>query len=106
LRPGFYRFIAEILRFNREVPRMLSESRDETTVSSFLDEHHFSADFRDNYLLPMGAAIWSCPVGTFADFPMRFIAEFYQNHGLLNVWNRPQWRVVEGGSRSYVEALI
>lgn len=106
VRPSFYRFIGEILRFNREAPRLLEEPGDGPTVSRFLIEHRFSADFRDNYLLPMGAAIWSCPMGTFAEFPMRFIAEFYQNHGLLNVWNRPQWRVVRGGSRTYVEALI
>jgi len=106
VRPSFYRFIAEILRFNREAPRVLEVASEELTVSAFLRGHRFSADFRDNYLLPMGAAIWSCPVGTFENFPMRFIAEFYQNHGLLNVWNRPQWRVIQGGSRTYVEALI
>jgi predicted NAD/FAD-binding protein len=53
----------------------------------------------------MGAAIWSCPIGKFAQFPIRFIVEFYHNHGLLNVFRRPTWRVVEGGSRTYVEAM-
>ena len=53
----------------------------------------------------MGAAIWSCPIGTFAQFPIRFIVDFYHNHGLLNVFRRPTWRVVEGGSRTYVEAM-
>jgi len=55
--------------------------------------------------LPMGAAIWSCPTGTFAQFPIRFIVEFYHNHGLLNVRRRPTWRVVHGGSRTYVQAM-
>ena len=54
----------------------------------------------------MGAAIWSCPTGVFAEFPIRFIAEFYKNHGLLNVGDRPTWRVIKGGSQTYVRALI
>jgi predicted NAD/FAD-binding protein len=53
----------------------------------------------------MGAAIWSCPLGTFAQFPIQFIVDFYRNHGLLNLLRRPIWRVVEGGSRTYVEAM-
>jgi predicted NAD/FAD-binding protein len=53
----------------------------------------------------MGAAIWSCPTGTFARFPLQFVVEFFQNHGLLNLRDRPTWRVVEGGSRTYVDAL-
>ncbi len=53
----------------------------------------------------MGAAIWSCPLGTFAEFPVRFIVEFYERHGLLSVTNRPIWRVIQGGSRTYVTAL-
>jgi predicted NAD/FAD-binding protein len=53
----------------------------------------------------MGAAIWSCPVGTFENFPIRFIVEFYRNHGLLSIRNRPTWRVIEGGSRNYVAKM-
>lgn len=105
LRPGFYRLLREILRFNREAPLALERLGEEVTVGRFLEEGGYSKEFRDHYLLAMGAAIWSCPPGTFAEFPMAFIIEFYRNHGLLNVRDRPTWRVIEGGSRGYLEPL-
>lgn len=105
VRPGFYRLLREILRFNREAPAALARLGEDVTVGAFLSSEGYSQAFSDHYLLAMGAAIWSCPPGTFADFPMRFIVEFYKNHGLLSVNDRPTWRVVEGGSRSYVESL-
>lgn len=76
------------------------------TVGKFLREGRYSQVFCDRYLLPMGAAIWSCPTGTFENFPLEFIFEFYRNHGLLNIWKRPQWRVIQGGSRSYVRKMM
>ena len=105
LRPSFYRMLADILRFNREARNLVIKGNDEITVGEFLLQHRFSEDFARYYLLPMGAAIWSCPIGTFAQFPIRFIVDFYHNHGLLNVFRRPTWRVVEGGSRAYVNAM-
>ncbi len=54
----------------------------------------------------MGSAIWSCPTNTFGAFPIRFLVEFFSNHGLLNLRNRPTWRVIEGGSRTYVRAIL
>jgi predicted NAD/FAD-binding protein len=105
MRPAFYRLLLEILRFNRigraDDPRGATNE----TVGAFLAAHRFSREFVDYYLLPMGSAIWSCPTGTFANFPIRFILEFFRHHGLLDLTNRPQWRVVEGGSRTYVAAL-
>jgi predicted NAD/FAD-binding protein len=74
-------------------------------VGQYLNEKQYGTDFRDRYLLPMGAAIWSCPPTTFEQFPIRFIVDFYLNHGLLSVRNRPTWRVVRGGSAQYVKAL-
>ena len=58
-----------------------------------------------HYFLPMGAAIWSASFDTFNQFPIRFIADFYHNHGLLDVTNRPQWRVIAGGSKQYLAPL-
>lgn len=104
-RPRFYRMLADILRFNRAARRLVASGDDAVTVGEFLAAYGYSQEFAEHYLLPMGSAIWSCPMGTFAQFPVRFIAEFYHNHGLLDLWNRPVWRVVEGGSRRYVEAL-
>lgn len=105
LRPRFYRLLADILRFNREATRLVTDSSDETTVGDFLTRHRYSQAFSDHYLLPMGSAIWSCPTGTFAQFPIRFVVEFYHNHGLLSVNRRPTWRVIAGGSRNYVTRM-
>lgn len=106
LKPGFYRMLMDILRFNREAKRLVSNTTDDMTVGEFLAKFGFSRAFAEQYLLPMGAAIWSCPIGTFSAFPVRFIISFYENHGLLNVWHRPTWRYVVGGSRTYVRAMI
>ncbi len=107
VRPSFYRMLADILRFNRDAPELVQtrSASDETTVGQFLARHRYSREFAVHYLLPMGAAIWSCPTGTFESFPIRFIVEFYKNHGLLSVRNRPTWRVIEGGSRNYVAKM-
>lgn len=105
VRPAFYRLLRDILRFNRigSAGDVCGSAR--ATVGEFLASHRFSQEFVDYYLLPMGSAIWSCPLGTFANFPIGFILEFFRHHGLLDLTNRPQWRVVEGGSRNYVAAL-
>jgi predicted NAD/FAD-binding protein len=109
-RPQFYRMVFDILRFNRQaksfdVQTSSDDERLDVTVGEFLDRNKYSNVFRTHYLLPMGAAIWSCPTGTFAEFPIRFVIDFYRNHGLLNIGNRPTWRVVSGGSKTYVSAL-
>lgn len=105
LRPAFYWMLADIVRFNAEAPRLVDDYSPETTVGEFLLRGDYSRQFVDQYLGPMGAAIWSCPTGTFARFPIRFVVEFFRNHGLLSLGGRPTWRVVEGGSRTYVEAM-
>lgn len=105
LRPRFYRLIADILRFNRNAIDQCAECSRTTTVAEFLDRFGYGPGFVRHYLLPMGAAIWSCPTGTFAQFPIGFIIDFYRNHGLLSLSHRPTWRVIEGGSRTYIEKL-
>jgi predicted NAD/FAD-binding protein len=102
---GHYRLLYDILRFNREAPGAVERYSAEVTLGQFLRDGSYSREFADHYLLPMGAAIWSCPMATFSQFPLQFIVEFYQNHGLLNVVERPTWRVVDGGSWSYVRRL-
>jgi len=105
VRPAFYRMLWDIVRFNRHGVRWAADGPERQTVGEFLARHGFSREFAEYYLLPMGSAIWSCPLGRFLDFPIRFIVEFYGNHGLLDLTNRPAWRTVEGGSRTYVEAM-
>jgi len=106
IRPGFWRMIQDILRFNRDSPRILSDPDNAETVGAYLRRMGYGDSFADRYLIPMGASIWSCPPGVFAEFPIRFIVEFYKNHGLLSVSHRPTWRTILGGSREYVRRLI
>lgn len=105
LRPSFLRMVSDILRFNRAGAEDSERDLGTMTVGEYLRQNGYGASFSEHYLLPMGAAIWSCPTGTFADFPIQFILEFYQNHGLLSLTNRPQWYTIPGGSRRYVERL-
>ena len=104
-RLSFYRLLKDILRFNRQSVELLQANDEELTVGEYLARERFSKEFIEQYFLPMGSAIWSCPLGTFEQFPVRFIVEFYLNHGLLAIRDRPQWRVVCGGSKQYVKAL-
>ena len=102
LRPTFWRMLADILRFNRETTALLE--RDGLwlfSLGGFLDEQRFGAPFRDWYLLPMAAAIWSSPKKDILDFPLATFVRFCHNHGLLGLRNRPQWRPVKGGGRAY-----
>ena len=105
LRPRFYLMLRDILRFNRESLALLESDNEELTIGEYLREAKYSREFVDHYLFPMGSAIWSCPPDTFSQFPIRFVVEFYRNHGLLSVTKRPVWRVIQNGSRTYVEAL-
>ena len=104
-RPRFYRLIRDIVRFNREWRSLADNTSHTETVSTFLERCGVGREFVEQYFVPMGSAIWSCPPGTFGEFPVRFVLDFYDNHGLLQLRDRPQWRVIEGGSRTYVEAL-
>lgn len=105
LRPSFYRMIADILRFYRIAKTQLLEIDDQMTVGEFFARHRYSTEFVEQFVLPMGSAIWSSPRDTFRRFPMRLMLEFYDNHGLLSVTDRPVWRVIDQGSRSYVKAM-
>jgi predicted NAD/FAD-binding protein len=101
LRPAFLRMLRDVLRFNREAPATSGAS----TLGEFLARRRYSSEFRDWYLLPMAAAIWSCPTRAMLDYPFASFARFFQNHGLLQLVDRPQWYTVRGGSRRYVEAI-
>lgn len=105
-RPSFHRLLRDWLRFGREAQEVEAEADDRWSVGDYLDCRGYSKEFIEQYFLPMGSAVWSCPHDDFRRFPMRFIVEFYRNHGLLSVRDRPQWRVIRGGSRRYVEALL
>ena len=107
LNPRFHQLVFDLLRFNRLGRQLLAEpvSAEFESVGAYLDRHRFSKPFVEQYFLPMGAAIWSASMSSFLDFPIRFICKFYKNHGLLGITDRPQWRVIKGGSRNYVAPL-
>ena len=105
LRPSFLRMIRDILRFNREAPALLEPDAPEVTLGEFLRENDYSAEFVRNYILPMGAAVWSACPQTMRGFPARYFVRFFRNHGMLSVNERPTWRTIRGGSARYVEKL-
>lgn len=105
LRPAFWRMLADVLRFNRDAPRVVRADEGGLTLGALIASGRYSASFRDWYLVPMGSAIWSLPPARVLEMPARFFVDFFDNHGMLSVGRRPVWRTVEGGSSRYVEAL-
>lgn len=105
-KPSFLIMLKDILRFNRLAARELSRLDETTTILSFLEKHKFSKPFVENYIIPMGAAIWSTAANKTTEMPAAFYIRFFKNHGLLQIFNRPQWFVIKGGSKSYVEKII
>jgi len=108
INPKFWRMASDILRFNKEAEADLQAGRigDTATLGEYLWQRHYGNYFVHRFLVPMGAAIWSASTQSMLDFPLRFFVQFFKNHGLLSIDNRPQWRVLQGGSRSYLEPLI
>ena len=106
LRPDFWRMLADVTRFNRETTEhMEGGDLPDVALGTFLDERRFGKPFRDWYLLPMAAAIWSSPQEAILDFPLPTFVRFCHNHGLLRLTDRPQWRTVRGGGREYVARI-
>jgi len=105
LRPRFWAMVRDILRFNREAPAVLATASTQS-LGAYLIEHRYSTGFVEDYVLPMGAAIWSASVEGMKAFPARSFIRFFVNHGLLKVVGRPQWRTVTGGSQMYVQRIL
>ncbi|MFM9843518.1 MAG: NAD(P)/FAD-dependent oxidoreductase [Dongiaceae bacterium] len=106
-RPAFWRLLGDIKRFNRDAMAFLDGDQvpADLTLGQFLERQGYGPQLAEQYLLPMAAAIWSASISGMRDFPARSILRFFANHGLLRLRNRPLWRTVAGGSRSYVERL-
>ncbi|PLX83285.1 MAG: amine oxidase [Desulfuromonas sp.] len=105
--PAFYRFLLEIARFCKKARLDLGRGAvPQVTLGRYLEDGRFSPFMAENYLVPMGAAIWSTPALRVADFPAEPFLRFFQNHGLLSFRNRPDWRTVVGGSHAYVKAFL
>ena len=99
--------LRDIVRFNRVATEDLKRGNitPDITLAEYLVEKNFGRMFRDKYLVPMGAAIWSSTLQGIDEFPALFFIRFFRNHGLLAVKNRPQWYTISGGSRNYLPAL-
>ena len=108
-RPGFWRMLADLPRFNRLATRLAGSGQGDALdepIGDFLTRHRFTAEFRDWYFLPMIGCIWSCPVDQMLRFPVATMLRFCHNHGLLQITNRPQWYTVRGGAREYVRKML
>ncbi|WP_017904340.1 NAD(P)/FAD-dependent oxidoreductase [Pseudomonas asplenii] len=107
LSPRFWGMLRDILRFNRQALADLEQQRiaADTTLGAYLRNGRYGERFIQHYIVPMGAAIWSMSLADMLGFPLQFFIRFFKNHGLLSVNDRPQWRVIEGGSSSYVAPL-
>lgn len=107
VRPGFWRFLYEIDRFNSSCAEVLREPAYQAmTLAQYLAIKGYSADFRDRYLIPMSAAVWSAPPSAMLDFPALTLVRFFFNHRFLGLYGQLAWRTVEGGSRVYRDRLI
>lgn len=108
LNPKFWRMLSDVLRFNREAEADLLAGRldDRATLGQYLWRSNYGEYFVHRYLVPTAAAIWSASVESVLDMPLEFFVRFFKQHGLLSIDRRPQWQVLPGGSRSYLEPLI
>ena len=105
LSPRFLGMVRDLLRFYREAPARLEREDRGPTLGEYLAAHRYGAAFRDDHLVPMASALWSSPPTQILDFPARYLVQFMHNHQMLDLTGRPEWRVVRGGSASYVRAL-
>jgi predicted NAD/FAD-binding protein len=105
-RPRFLRMVRDVLRFYRDAVDLLEAPDAKVTLGAWLEGRAYGRELVDHHLLPMSAAIWSCPPQDVLEYPALSLVRFFANHGLLSLRDRPQWRVIRGGSARYVEALV
>jgi predicted NAD/FAD-binding protein len=109
LTPWFHRMVSDLARFNRAARELLAppgvEARGGPSLGDWLERHHFSRPFIERLIVPQVSAVWSADPRQMWSFPARFLAEFFDHHGMLGFRDRPHWRVIRGGSARYVEAL-
>ncbi len=107
LSPRFYRFLANISRFNKEAPEILNDPRfADYSLEQYIEEKNYSADFLHRYLVPMSSAVWSTPPDKMLQFPAATLVRFFKNHGFLGLDTQHQWRTVVGGSKVYRDLLV
>ena len=105
LKPKFWKMTFDIIRFNK-IANNDHEKKINLSLKEYLNKYSFSKSFTKNYILPMGAAIWSTSPKLMLDMPAYFFIRFFKNHGLLKIADRPQWWVIKNGSNQYVKEII
>jgi len=103
--PSFLGMLRDWRRFNREAPELIGTNGSSPTLGRWLEERGFSAHFVERLIVPQVSAVWSADPEQIWNFPAGFMAEFFDNHGMYSLRNRPRWRTVAGGSQHYVEAI-
>ena len=101
---SFLRMVRDIIKFNSRAAREV-KNKSEKTIGEYLDDENYSWEFKNNYLLPMAGAIWSTGKEPIKSFPLGAFLSFFQNHGLLQLRNRPKWMVIDGGSETYINEM-
>ena len=104
-RPSFWGMLIDIIRFNRNGVSLLDEGDTEISLEDYLKKEAYGKAFKEDYLLPMASAVWSADKNMMSRFPIKYLIRFFYNHGLLKIFNRPQWYVIKGGSKEYVDAI-
>ena len=105
VRPAFYRMLWDVNRFKKDAEKILKTNDYDLTLLDYLTQKGYSQGFVQHFIIPMGEAIWSADPVKFNQFPVRYFAEFFKNHGFLNVKDQPQWLTITGGSRQYIKPL-
>lgn len=105
LSPRFMGMVRDLLRFYREAPALLETNDAGPSLGEYLQTNGYGMAFRDDHLIPMASALWSSPAAQILSFPARYLVQFMANHQMLRVSDRPEWRVVTGGSSSYIAAM-
>jgi predicted NAD/FAD-binding protein len=105
LRPSFYRMLWDVMHFKRDTEALLESDDYKMTLTAFLTGKGYSQAFIQHFIIPMGEAVWSADPAKFNEFPARYFAQFFKNHGFLNVKDQPQWLTVKGRSRQYIKPI-
>lgn len=105
LSPAFWGMLADLRRFYREAPALLEGADPGPDLGDWLAQRDYGDTFIDEHLLPMVSALWSSPTRQALRFPARYLIQFMANHHMLQIRGRPCWRVVRGGSASYIRAM-
>ena len=103
--PKYWGMLRDINYFYTNALKDVKDCPDNETLEQFLKRFNYSNKFIDYHLVPMTASIWSCPTKSILNFPIKSLLVFFENHKLLNIYNRPKWSTVNKGSREYVKKI-